>query len=62
MPVIMIEWLSGRTKEQKAQMAKAVTDAMVDIGKTAADGVHIVFHDVPKENWSAGGVLYSEKG
>ena len=61
MPVITIEWLSGRTKDQKAQMAKAITDAMVDIGKTDADGVHIVFHDAPKDSWSAGGVLYSDK-
>ena len=61
MPVITVQWLSGRTKDQKTNVAKAITDAMVDIGKTKADGVTIVFHDVPKENWSSGGVLLSDK-
>ena len=61
MPIITIQWLAGRTKDQKTKMAKAITDAMVDIGKTKADGVDIVFHDVSKENWSSGGVLFSER-
>jgi 4-oxalocrotonate tautomerase len=50
----------GRTKEQKAELAKAITEALVSIAKTHAEHVTVVFEDVAKENWAIGGVLSSE--
>ena len=47
--------------EQKAALAKAITDAMVDIGKTTPEATIIVFEDVSKDNWAQSGILASEQ-
>lgn len=60
MPNITIQWYAGRTTEQKRQLAAAITDAMVKIGKTSADQVQIIFQDIEKSNWAAKGKLASE--
>ncbi|MHB1414076.1 MAG: tautomerase family protein [Chloroflexota bacterium] len=61
MPIIRVTWFAGRTKEQKAELAKAITEAVVRIGKTSADHTTIVFEDTAKEDWASGGVLASDK-
>ena len=60
MPNITIQWYAGRTAEQKRQLTAAITDAMVKIGKTTADQVHIVFQDVEKSDWGWNGKLASD--
>ena len=57
MPNITIQWFAGRTTDQKRQITAAFTDAMVKIGKTTADQVHIVFQDVEKSDWGNNGKL-----
>ena len=37
MPTIEIKWFDGRSQEQKASVAKAITDIIVDIGKTTPE-------------------------
>ena len=61
MPNITIQWYAGRTDQQKRELTKAITEAMVKIGKTTADQVHIVFQDVEKSNWGVAGQLASDK-
>ncbi len=51
MPNITVQWYAGRTDQQKRELTQAITEAMVRIGKTTADQVHIVFQDVEKSNW-----------
>jgi 4-oxalocrotonate tautomerase len=60
MPNITIQWYAGRTTEQKRELTRAITDAVVKIGKTTADQVHIVFQDVEKSNWGWNGKLASD--
>jgi 4-oxalocrotonate tautomerase len=60
MPVIHIEMWPGRTYAQKQELAKAITEAMVNIARTTPEATIIIFSDVPKENWAQGGVLSSE--
>ena len=62
MPMVRVEMWSGRTKEQKAELARAITDAVVKIGKTTPEATQIVFQDVPKGDWAIGGVLASDLG
>lgn len=61
MPVVTIQLLSGRTKEQKAKLAQAVTDAIVDIANAKPEGVQVIFSDVEREDWASAGVLLSDK-
>ena len=60
MPVITIELYEGRTVEQKREMAKAITDAVVRIGKTTPEGTHIIFKDIKKSDWATAGKLVSD--
>lgn len=61
MPIVRVEMWPGRTHEQKAELAKAITEAVVNIGKTSPEATIVVFEDVPKENWSQGGKLASDQ-
>jgi 4-oxalocrotonate tautomerase len=59
-PNITVQWFAGRTTEQKREITRLITDAMVQIGKTKADQVHIVFQDVEKTDWGWNGKLSSD--
>ena len=57
MPMVTVDWLEGRTPQQKAQLADAITSAFVEVAKVSKDQVWIVFRDVTRSNWSMGGKL-----
>jgi len=57
MPVITVDWLEGRTAQQKAQLTDAITHAFVEIAKVSKDQVWIVFQDVKRSDWAMGGKL-----
>ena len=60
MPFIRVSLWTGRTKEQKAELAKALTETMVKTGKVPPEAVTILFEEQPKENWATKGTLHSE--
>jgi len=51
----------GRSHAQKAELARAITDAMVSITNTTPESTIIVFEDIPKENWAQSGKLASDQ-
>jgi 4-oxalocrotonate tautomerase len=51
----------GRTPAQKRELARVITDAMVNIAQTTADATIVIFDDVARENWAQGGKLASEE-
>lgn len=57
MPIVRIEMWPGRTRAQKAELARVITEAMVTIAHTTPEATIIVFQDVAKENWAQAGVL-----
>ncbi len=61
MPVITIDLWEGRTVEQKRKLVKGVTDVVSKTTGCPEDAVQIIIKDHPKENWSIGGTLASEK-
>ena len=61
MPFIMVKMLKGRNQEQKRQLVKTITDAMVDICDANPDGTMVVIEEVEKDHWSRGGVLISDR-
>jgi 4-oxalocrotonate tautomerase len=60
MPILRVSLWTGRTKDEKAQLAKALTDTMVETAKVPAMAVTIMFEELPKENWATGGQLHTE--
>ena len=60
MPIIRVEMWAGRTQEQKAELAKAITEAVVTIAHTSPESTIVIFDDVQRENWAENGKLSSE--
>lgn len=60
MPIVRVEMWTGRTQAQKKELARVITDAMVNIAHTTADATIIVFEDIHRENWAQAGKLASE--
>ena len=60
MPVITVEWLEGRSAEQKRQLVEALTKAFAEIAQVSKDHVWIVFRDVKRADWAMSGKLLSE--
>ncbi len=61
MPIIRVEMWPGRTHAQKAELARAITDAVVTIAHTTPEATTVVFQDVAKEDWAQGGKLASDQ-
>ena len=61
MPTIRVELFEGRTPEQKAALAKALTEAAVRTLGGSADGVDVLFFDIRRHDWATAGVLWSER-
>jgi 4-oxalocrotonate tautomerase len=61
MPVVTIYWYEGRSEEQKAQIAAAITDTLVTIGKTQPHSCEIIFQDVRRADWAIAGRLQNEQ-
>lgn len=60
MPIVTIELIEGRSVEQKREMAKKITETIVEITKIPQDAVEIIFHDLKRENYSKAGVLATD--
>lgn len=61
MPTLRVDLFEGRTEAQKADLAKALTEACVKVLGGSADSVDILFYDIARHNWATGGKLWSEK-
>ena len=57
MPIITVKMFKGRTKAQKAELARVITEAVVTIAQTKPESTMITFEDVDKENWAVAGEL-----
>ncbi len=55
MPLITISMYPGRTDSQKKEFATVITEKAVEILKTNAEHVIVVYDENPKENWFLAG-------
>lgn len=60
MPYVNIHIVGTATREQKAELATAVTDAVVRILGKDRDRTSVLIHEMAPENWAAGGRLKSD--
>ncbi|HEY5625527.1 MAG TPA: 4-oxalocrotonate tautomerase family protein [Dehalococcoidia bacterium] len=60
MPIVRVEMWTGRTEAQKKELARVITDAMVNIAHTTPEATIVVFEDVDKDNWAQAGKLSSD--
>ncbi len=60
MPVVRVEMWVGRTHAQKQELARVITEAMVNIAHTTPEATIIIFEDIAKDNWAQSGSLASD--
>ena len=60
MPVVTAEMWECRMQERKRALVVAITEAMVRHADASRDHLHVIIHEVPKENWARAGRLGSE--
>jgi 4-oxalocrotonate tautomerase len=61
MPYVTIILREGRSLDQKRELVKAVTDAIVRTTNAKPEAVHIIVHDEPAHNLASGGLLLADK-
>ena len=60
MPIVTVQMWAGRTRQQKADLAKAITEAVVNVARTTPESTIVVFQDIEREDWAQGGTLASD--
>lgn len=56
-PNVTIEWLQGRSVDQKRKVIAGITDLLVDVADARREAVQVTFIDMSKEDWGRGGLL-----
>jgi 4-oxalocrotonate tautomerase len=57
MPNVTVEWLDGRTVEQKRKVIAGITDLLVEVAQARREAVQVTFRDMHKQDWGRGGLL-----
>ena len=57
MPNVTIEWLEGRTLDQRRAVIAGITDLLVKEADARKEAVQVTFRDMTKETWGRGGLL-----
>jgi 4-oxalocrotonate tautomerase len=60
MPIITISMLEGRTKDQKKDLIKKVSDAVVETLDTPYEAVRIVISEMTNEDYGVAGLPVNE--
>ena len=61
MPTLRVELMEGRTAEQKKELVKALTEAVVKTLGSKPEAVDILLYEIKRHDWATGGVLWSER-
>jgi 4-oxalocrotonate tautomerase len=60
MPVVQIYMYKGRSKAQKKLLVERITRDFEEAVNVKPDSLHILFHDVEKQDWGTRGTLASD--
>ena len=60
-PIVIIDILIGKTKKQKADIIKAITNSVCEITNCPQKKAVIIFRDVQLENWGSNGIPKKSK-
>lgn len=60
MPIVQIDMLDGRTVEQKREMVKKITEAIVETAQCPPESVTIIIREMLPHNLSKAGKLRSD--
>lgn len=57
MPVVHIEMMEGRSKDQKQTLIKEVTEVVSRNTGAPEENIHIIIRDIPSGNFASGGII-----
>jgi 4-oxalocrotonate tautomerase family enzyme len=60
MPYVNLQILHGATRQQKAQLVAAITDALVGILDKRPEHVHVVIQEIAEQDWGFAGLPTDE--
>jgi len=60
MPRITIEWFNTRSDGQRRELARRITEVMVEVAAVKADAVTIRFDEFDQHLFARGGVIAAE--
>ena len=60
MPVVQVYFYKGRSKEVKKELVKRITKDFQEVANVTPESLHILFHDMEKDDWGNKGILASE--
>ena len=61
MPLVKIDWLEGRTLEQKRELARKVTEVVSEVAKVTPNDVHIFITEHTRDEVAVDGKLLIDK-
>ncbi|MDO4710601.1 MAG: 2-hydroxymuconate tautomerase [Peptostreptococcaceae bacterium] len=61
MPVVQVEMMAGRTVDQKREMVKKVTEALVETVGCSKEAVTVIIREMETENYGRAGELVFHK-
>ena len=61
MPEVIIELAEGRTIEQKRNLVRELTRAVVETCNVEPEQVTVIIHENPKTDKAKGGVLFADR-
>jgi 4-oxalocrotonate tautomerase len=60
MPVVQVYLYKGRSKEVKKELVRRISKDFQEVANIAPESLHILFHDMEKDDWGTRGSLASE--
>lgn len=60
MAIVEITLIEGRSPAQKAALAQAINQAMVEIAGSPPDHINIIFREIPRQDWAIAGQMMPE--
>ena len=61
MPVVQVYLYKGRSREVKKELVRRITQDFQEVANIAPESLHILFHDMEKDDWGNRGTLASEQ-
>lgn len=61
MPFVHIEWMEGRSLEQKRDLTQRITAAVAEVAGIPQDRVHVFIKDMKQDEYGVGGQLIIDK-
>nr|WP_302847277.1 4-oxalocrotonate tautomerase family protein [Arthrobacter sp. ok362] len=62
MPIIQVHNASPSSKEKKRELLAGLTATYAQVMGIRPDTIRVVLHEVPRENWSVGGITLADSG